>query len=73
MAMVLLDTYWASLMKFSRPWNTPLPVALVRPWIPPWLIGFPVKITICILKVQKLCQNDFCTFFIHKHDMIFGH
>ena len=29
-------------MKFSRPWKTPRPVAEVRPWMPPWLTGFPV-------------------------------
>lgn len=29
-------------MKFSMPWKTPRPVAEIRPWIPPWLMGFPV-------------------------------
>lgn len=40
--MPIIAMYDASLIKFSMPWKTPRPVADVRPWMPPWLIGFPV-------------------------------
>ena len=37
--MLMYDASW---MKFSMPWNTPRPVAEMRPWMPPWLMGLPV-------------------------------
>lgn len=46
--------YDASLMKFSIPWKTPRPVAEIRPWIPPWLIGFPVTQAWALISCKKI-------------------
>lgn len=40
-------------MKFSIPWKTPRPVADIRPWIPPWLMGLPVTHACALMSCKK--------------------
>lgn len=47
-------------MKFSMPWKTPRPVAEIRPWIPPWLMGFPVTQAWALMSCMEEEEEEEC-------------